>query len=89
MLASVRRLVSILVVGLLLGACGSPADTAADVTTATTPARAADEGGAAGPASSESAGIVPFGVVETVDGATIDGADYAGQDLALWFWAPW
>lgn len=23
------------------------------------------------------------------DGTTIDLADYAGQDLMLWFWAPW
>jgi hypothetical protein len=22
-------------------------------------------------------------------GGTIEGADYRGQDLALWFWAPW
>jgi hypothetical protein len=25
----------------------------------------------------------------TVDGGTIDGVDLAGQDLVLWFWAPW
>lgn len=24
-----------------------------------------------------------------VDGGTIDAGDYAGQDLVLWFWAPW
>lgn len=23
------------------------------------------------------------------DGSTIDLDDYAGQDLMLWFWAPW
>lgn len=23
------------------------------------------------------------------DGSTINLADYAGQDLMLWFWAPW
>ena len=22
-------------------------------------------------------------------GGTIDGADYAGNDLVMWFWAPW
>lgn len=22
-------------------------------------------------------------------GGTIDGADYAGSDLVVWFWAPW
>jgi hypothetical protein len=22
-------------------------------------------------------------------GGTVEGADYAGADLAIWFWAPW
>ena len=22
-------------------------------------------------------------------GGTVDGADYAGKDTAIWFWAPW
>lgn len=25
----------------------------------------------------------------TVDGAQFNSGDYAGQDLVLWFWAPW
>lgn len=25
----------------------------------------------------------------TVDGGTLDGAAYAGRDVAIWFWAPW
>jgi len=24
-----------------------------------------------------------------LDGPEISGADYSGQDVALWFWAPW
>lgn len=24
-----------------------------------------------------------------VEGGTIEGADYAGRDLVIWFWAPW
>ncbi len=28
-------------------------------------------------------------VIDAVDGSTIDTGDYAGQDLVLWFWAPW
>jgi len=24
-----------------------------------------------------------------VGGGQIDGEDYAGHDLAMWFWAPW
>lgn len=26
---------------------------------------------------------------ETVDGSHFNSGDYAGQDLVLWFWAPW
>jgi hypothetical protein len=25
----------------------------------------------------------------TIDGTGFDGGDFAGQDLMLWFWAPW
>lgn len=25
----------------------------------------------------------------SIDGARVVGADYAGKDVALWFWAPW
>jgi hypothetical protein len=28
-------------------------------------------------------------VVDQLDGSTFDAGDYAGQDLVLWFWAPW
>jgi hypothetical protein len=24
-----------------------------------------------------------------VNGSQVEGADYAGRDVALWFWAPW
>ena len=27
--------------------------------------------------------------VELVDGGSLDLADYVGDDLVLWFWAPW
>ncbi|HUG84264.1 MAG TPA: hypothetical protein VMM13_06845 [Euzebya sp.] len=26
---------------------------------------------------------------DLVDGGTFDGGAYAGQDLMIWFWAPW
>lgn len=41
---------------------------------------------AAGPA--EVPDVLDF-TVAGVDGAQIAGADYAGRDVALWFWAPW
>jgi len=25
----------------------------------------------------------------TVAGGTLDGRDYEGRDVVLWFWAPW
>jgi len=28
-------------------------------------------------------------VVDQLDGSTFNAGDYAGQDLVLWFWAPW
>jgi hypothetical protein len=28
-------------------------------------------------------------VATGIDGTTIDAGDYEGQDLVLWFWAPW
>ena len=31
----------------------------------------------------------PFGTVTTVAGENLDGSVYAGDSLALWFWAPW
>ena len=81
----------ILVVGVLVAACGG---SASDVAVDQAPDPAA---GAAAPAASDgesgsadgSSDIAPFGVVETVSGDTIDGEDYAGSNLALWFWAPW
>lgn len=27
--------------------------------------------------------------VAGIDGAQVVGADYAGKDVAMWFWAPW
>lgn len=26
---------------------------------------------------------------DLVDGGTFEGGEYAGQDLMIWFWAPW
>jgi len=43
-------------------------------------------------ASPESSDPIP-GVLDfsapRVGGGTVEGADYAGKDLAIWFWAPW
>jgi hypothetical protein len=45
---------------------------------------------------SPSQGVTESGVPAILDfsapalsGGTIDGADYSGKAVALWFWAPW
>jgi hypothetical protein len=98
----VRRLLLLTVVGLVLIGCGgsAPSDTAAVDADAgdaaptpsgdevSTPAAApAESDGDEGSAAAEPR--APFGMVTTVDGERLDGAMYAGDSLALWFWAPW
>lgn len=64
------------------GASASGDDTAADDDSTT-----AD--GAASGEDAEGAAAAPFATVSTVDGGELVGADLAGKDVALWFWAPW
>lgn len=91
-----------MVVGVFLAGCGgtaaeSAADGTADVAAddAAPAAPAESDGGETTdePASDEADDdpdeLVPFGTVETVAGDQIDGGQYAGSNLALWFWAPW
>lgn len=65
---------------LVAAACGS-----SDGTDAAAPAAATDDG--------ESSSEAPSSILDisapTADGSTIDLSDFAGQDLVLWFWAPW
>lgn len=83
----------LIVVGVFVAACGGSAnDSAADQA----PDPAAADAAPASPAAADdetpadsTSGPAPFGVVETVGGKTLDGEDYAGRSLALWFWAPW
>ncbi len=37
----------------------------------------------------ESSGSGLSGQFDTVDGSSINLADFDGQDVVLWFWAPW
>jgi hypothetical protein len=91
---SVRRLLLLWVIGLFLVGCGgaSTTDTTAgpadDVDTAT-PDTAAETSAPTGDATASPAALAPFGTVTTVDGGSLDGAELAGDTLALWFWAPW
>jgi hypothetical protein len=48
----------------------------------------AGSGGAAATEALPGADPLAF-TATTVQGEAFDGADYAGQDLMVWFWAPW
>lgn len=71
-----------LLVALALGAaaCGA-SDEAADSSSV-----GAD--GSAQAATDDDRSLLDISAV-AADGSTIDLSDYAGQDLMLWFWAPW
>lgn len=59
--------------------------------TAATPGTAGEPGTSA-PTTATASTDVPEALrftVAGVDGAQVVGADYAGKDVALWFWAPW
>ncbi len=67
---------------LLVSACGAEASTPAAVGVAPAPGAASD-GEAPGTQALLS------GEFTTTSGATIDLASLEGQDVVLWFWAPW
>lgn len=52
-----------------------------------------DSSDAAAPAPAVETGGAPASVLDVsapaADGTTVNLSDYAGQDLMLWFWAPW
>ncbi len=50
-------------------------------------ASACSSAGTANPPETESSGL--NGEFEALDGTTIDLAEFQGQDVVLWFWAPW
>ena len=77
MLSTFRLTAVLLALSLLAAACGSSADDAASGQ-GDAPEAAAASGGSVLDVSAPSA-----------DGGTIDLSTYAGQDLMLWFWAPW
>ena len=81
------RLTSIAASALLvLSACGGGATTADEAAApATAPAATADAVGDA-PAAPASLLVDQF---TTVSGETIDLANFQGQDVVLWYWAPW
>ncbi len=72
----------LVLLALIASACGSTATE----TTAAAPADSATEEVADGV--SDGARLL-VGEFTTVDGETVNLADYQGQDVVFWFWAPW
>ncbi len=78
-----RRVAAVLAVALLAAACG---DSATRLQRAATPATTATADW------SELDGVDVEALAFTgtaTDGTTFSGADVVGQDVLLWFWAPW
>lgn len=71
-----------LVLATLLAGCGSGADQQAVEFEATGDPPAAEGESAAG------APILDF-TAPRLSGGQVKGSEFAGRDLALWFWAPW
>lgn len=85
-----RRLATVFALALAVAGCGSAgtqSGSAPPSDQAGAPAAAASS--TAAPAGDRTGSTVPFATVPAVGGGQIDGADLAGRDLALWFWAPW
>lgn len=80
---SLIRLASVLIAVALGAAACSSGDDGADVSAAPAVDRSGVE--------TETDGTTSLLDISasTADGSTIDLSDYAGQDLMLWFWAPW
>ena len=74
-----RRVLAILVgtAALALASCGGGGE-------ATSPSSAADAPGGSAPRD----GLLGFDA-QAIDGSTVDVASFSGEDLAIWFWAPW
>lgn len=98
----VARAVVAAVVAVLAGACGAgsgnagpPGGASAGGAAASTPSTASPAAGTPELSEATTAAVdrpVPEPLRFTaagISGSPIAGADFAGQDVALWFWAPW
>ena len=76
----------------VFSACGDGAGSDGDLS-ATGDAGSSDGSGVTATSATSGGGGVPSDLLSfeasTVDGGTLDLEPFAGEDLALWFWAPW
>lgn len=77
------KLVALVMSGFLATACGSAT---VDIET-TTPASESEVAESTDQSSSQSSGLT--GQFNTISGESVDLSTYQGQDVVLWFWAPW
>ncbi len=83
--AALHRFLPLILASALIGAaCSSSSGTTGTAAPATNPA----SGGPGSDAGTPTDWPYQFRTT-TVDGSSLDTGDYAGQDLVLWFWAPW
>ena len=74
---------SVLIGVLAMVACSSASSDVGDLPSGAT---ASSSNGAAGTGTVSE--VLDF-TAPSLEGGAITGADYAGKDLAIWFWAPW
>lgn len=79
--AEVRLCVLLFVLAIGAAACSSAAEvpSAGEAPSASAPTTSPD---------GATAKVLDFAAPQ-LGGGTIDGAQYGGKDLAIWFWAPW
>ncbi|HET6713647.1 MAG TPA: hypothetical protein VFI59_08055 [Actinomycetota bacterium] len=93
---TVRTFATLALLGLVLASCSSPEGSEAGPA----PSRSAEDSAAdatPGPTGSVEGGGEGGGRVPEVlrfsaprlGGGTVEGEDFSGEDVALWFWAPW
>jgi hypothetical protein len=83
----IRRVATVVALGLALAACGS--STSGDAVTDTTAAPAATVPDASGGVVPEDAPAILQFSAPLIGGGDIELTTLAGRPVLLWFWAPW